>query len=70
MFGVEGMRIDQCVVWEILFVVEDIFGWSSEGLVVSLFVDWCYQIKRLSFNLGWCLSNWIDWLDEFFYFEL
>lgn len=67
--GVEGMRIDQRVVREIPFATEDISGRSSEGLVISPFVDWRYQIKRLSLNLGWRLSNWIDWLDESSYSE-
>ena len=67
--GVEGLHIDQSVDREFPFGSEGLASRSSGGLVISPFVDWRYQIKRLSLNLGWRLSNWIDWLDESSYSE-
>ena len=67
--GVEGLYIDQAVEREFPFGSEGIAGRSSDGLVLSPYVDWRYQIKRLSLNLGWRLSNWIGWLDESSYSE-
>ncbi|MEO0727080.1 MAG: TonB-dependent receptor [Bacteroidota bacterium] len=67
--GVEGLYIDQSVEREFPFGSEGITGRSNGGLVVSPYIDWRYQIKRLSLNLGWRLSNWIDWLDESSYSE-
>lgn len=67
--GVEGLYVDQAVEREFPFGSEGIAGRSSDGIVVSPYVDWRYQIKRLSLNLGWRLSNWLDWLDESSYSE-
>lgn len=67
--GLEALYLDQTVEREFPFGSEGIAGRSSDGLVLSPYVDWRYQIKRLSLNLGWRLSNWIDWLDESTYSE-
>lgn len=68
-FGLEGLYLDQSVVREFPFGSEGIPGRSSDGITLSPYLDWRYQIKKLNLHLGWRASAYLDWLDEKIYSE-
>jgi hypothetical protein len=68
-FGLEALHLDQRVVREFPFGSEGIAGRESDGLVISPYVDWRYQIKKLGLKLGWRASAYAGWLDEKVYSE-
>lgn len=68
-FGLEGLYVDQSIVREFPFGSEGIAGRSSAGIVLSPYLDWRYQIKKLNLHLGWRASSYLGWLDEKTYSE-
>lgn len=68
-FGLEGLYLDQKVAREFPFATEGISGRVSEGVVLSPYLDWRYQIKKVNLQLGWRATTYLNWLDEKTYSE-
>jgi hypothetical protein len=68
-FGIEGLYLDQKVSREFALGSEGISGRDSDGVVLSPYLDWRYQIKKLNLQLGWRATTYLNWLDEKTYSE-
>jgi hypothetical protein len=57
--GVEGVHLDQSS----KYLADDklVDARENAGLIVSPYVDWRYQIKKVNLALGYRTSLWLDW---------
>lgn len=59
--GIEGVHLDQSS--EYIENDEKINAREKDGLIVSPYVDWRYQIKKVNLSLGYRSSIWLNWPD-------
>ncbi|MEM9930468.1 MAG: carboxypeptidase regulatory-like domain-containing protein, partial [Bacteroidota bacterium] len=67
--GLEGLFLQQAASFENPLLSDDTQALGTDILVVSPYLDWQYQIKRLNLRLGWRLSNYLDGLEQSSYSE-
>lgn len=67
--GIEALNLSQAVERQFPFGSADSGQRSTDGLTLSPYFDWQYQIKKVKAQLGYRASIYTNWLDEQIYSE-